>query len=64
MQIEQHKCRHRPCRCVVATGTDWCSPECEEAQAQDGDTAVCECDHDDCERSVAIEVGVGALGVA
>ena len=60
MQIEQHKCAHRPCRCVVATGTDWCSPECEEADAQAGEAAVCECGHADCERSV----GVGVAGIA
>lgn len=55
MQVEQHKCAHTPCRCVVATDADWCSPQCEEAAAQDGDAAACECDHADCDRSVAVE---------
>ncbi|HEY6544850.1 MAG TPA: hypothetical protein VIZ64_08150 [Dokdonella sp.] len=58
MQIEQHKCAHRPCLCVVATDTQWCSPECEEAQAQEGDAAVCECAHADCERAIGIPEGV------
>jgi hypothetical protein len=55
MQIEQHKCAHAPCRCVVATDVTWCSPECEEAAAQDGAAAACECGHADCDRSVALE---------
>ena len=54
MHDPRSKCDHRPCLCLVAEGQDWCSDECEEAQAQEGDAAVCECGHDDCERTIGL----------
>ncbi|RYD16037.1 MAG: hypothetical protein EOP90_04340 [Lysobacteraceae bacterium] len=55
MQDRRSKCAHRACLCLVAEGQDWCSGECEEAQGQDGDAAVCECGHADCDRSIGLD---------
>jgi hypothetical protein len=54
MQIDQHKCNHRPCLCIVGSDAAYCSPECEEEAAQGTDAAVCECGHADCERGIGL----------
>ncbi|GAA0711636.1 hypothetical protein [Dokdonella soli] len=54
MQIEQHKCSHRPCQCVVGSDTAYCSPQCEEQAALGTAAAVCECGHADCEQNAGI----------
>lgn len=60
MQVEQHECAHRPCRCVVSTGDSWCLPQCEEAAGQDSEAAACECGHADCERLIGAQEGMAA----
>jgi hypothetical protein len=58
MEINQHKCKHAACKCIVASDELFCSPYCEK-RADEGDPA-CECGHDDCETSIADPVSAFA----
>ncbi len=57
MQVEQHECQHRACKCMVASDETFCSPQCEEQVAKGMDATVCECQHDDCERTIGGKAG-------
>lgn len=46
---EENKCKHKLCNCPVDADTDYCSPQCENAAAQDIAAIECECEHSGCQ---------------
>jgi hypothetical protein len=49
--IEQTKCAHLPCRCVVQAGEKYCGQACQVAGSKDVEIA-CQCDHRPCPLTV------------
>jgi hypothetical protein len=41
------RCMHPGCKCPVASGKQFCSPHCAQAQAS-GPSGGCGCNHPDC----------------
>lgn len=46
VQMNGKECAHTPCRCEAEPGSDYCSPQCEEAAGKD--VTDCGCGHPDC----------------
>ena len=53
MQIDQGKCAHKPCKCMVGPNEKYCSASCEKKAAAQ-DTNGCDCHHGDCDMSIGI----------
>jgi hypothetical protein len=51
MEINQRKCEHAACKCIVSGDAMFCSPYCEK-RTDDGNPA-CDCGHAECQASVA-----------
>ena len=51
MELNQRKCKHTACKCLVSDQNLFCSPYCEE-RADSGDLS-CECGHADCSSTIA-----------
>lgn len=57
MSIDQKKCEHDACKCIVASDEVFCSPHCEQHAGHDhGAGARCDCGHRDCETAVTLPV--------
>lgn len=46
---DENKCQHKPCNCMVGEDVKYCSPQCENAAAQDIVAIECECGHGGCD---------------
>jgi hypothetical protein len=62
MEINQRKCKHSACKCIVGGEAIFCSPYCER-RADEGDE-TCECGHSDCETSIVEPVPAIAAAMA
>lgn len=58
MEVNQRKCKHVACKCMVSGDAIFCTPHCER-RTDEGDT-TCECGHSDCETSIAEPVAAFA----
>jgi hypothetical protein len=45
---DDNKCDHESCVCVVGDDEDYCSPQCEAADAEDITDIACDCGHPGC----------------
>jgi hypothetical protein len=45
---DDNKCDHESCVCVVGNDEDYCSPQCEAADAEDITDIACDCGHPGC----------------
>ena len=43
------KCAHKACFCPVDDDSDYCSPQCESAAAEDVAAIDCDCGHAACQ---------------
>lgn len=62
MPVEERKCEHGPCKCLVGGEQIFCSAGCADASAE-ASRKACACGHADCEESIGLPLA-GALGFA
>lgn len=53
MQIDQGKCGHKPCKCMVGSNEKYCSASCEK-QAADQVASGCGCHHGECDMTEGV----------
>jgi len=55
MQVDQRKCEHKACACIVGAQDAFCSPQCEK-RSDDGIGPPCGCGHQQGDMSAEIPV--------
>lgn len=62
MSIDQRKCEHAGCRCLVLGDEAFCSAYCKDMAGADHRHAHCDCGHGECE--MAADIPLSAVGGA